>query len=176
MRLTYCAGAVVAALVLLAANPLSAQSAEKKAASAASPCTDLDFWIGDWVVKDVNGVQVSTASIKPGENHCSVTETWTAAKVGGRNFFCLLAYSNEKHSWEYLAAASAPGFRLRYSNGVVNGNEIRWDASDLPDGTISHFSYFKLPDGRLREFAQTSTDNGKTWKTVTDLSWTRSKR
>ena len=38
---------------------------------------------------------------------------------------------------------------------------------------MGRFSFFTLPDGRLRELSVLSTDNGETWETEYELFWTR---
>jgi len=169
------AGALICGVgFCLRIGPLAAQSASKGAASSNSPCSDADFWIGEWNVTDQHGAKVSTASIKPGENHCYITESWISQN-GGTNYFCLIAYSNVTHDWEYLCAAPAkPGTRIRYSNGVLHDDEFRFVQDDMVDGRLHRFSYFKLADG-LRELSAASSDGGKTWTNLFDVKWTRKK-
>jgi hypothetical protein len=174
MRFAYVIDPLLAVMFLVAASPLTAQSVDKKAASAASPCTDADFWIGEWNITDAKGAKEATASIKHGLSHCSVTEDWSSEKTSER-YFCFMAYSNDKHGWDYLCSSSNPGARLRYTEGVLEGDEFKFVQLDLLDGAVHHFSYLKLPHGHIRELAVGSSDGGKTWKTEYDAMWERKK-
>src|SRR5579862_9177862 len=168
MRFTYLKEFLLTVTFLLAASPLAAQSAAKARASADKPCTDLDFWAGEWEVKDITGAKIANASIKPTSKHCFFHEVWTEEKTKVDDV-CLMAYSNDKHGWQYLCAlADAAMSPLRFSEGVLHGDEIRFVQDDLIDGTVHRFSFFNLPDGRVRELSQGSSDGGKTWKTDYD--------
>jgi len=155
--------------LLLAASHLAAQSSDKRAVTPANPCTDADFLIGDWETFRQD-VKSSTVNMKPGPGHCSIIETWTGENDSG-NWFALMTYDNATHTWDYLAASSKLA-RQSLAQGVFDGQEFKF-VPNTSDGKLHRFSYFKLPDGKLREYSATSTDGGKTWKTGADLIWTK---
>jgi hypothetical protein len=171
-----CAVMAVISAVAVAGGPrrsLTAVQAQGKGASQPMPCTDVDFLLGQWNVFNGQGQQVSDVTWIAGPGNCYVTETWKG-RNGGKDWYCLMAYSHEQRNWSYLAA-SPMGARLRFENGKMQGEELRFDEMDVTDGTAHRFSYFKKPDGTLREGTAISTDVGKTWKDRPDLTWHRKK-
>src|ERR1700730_7959233 len=123
MRIQYALGCLVALTCAFAGGHVSAQSADKKEASAGNACTDLDFWAGEWEVRRLDGVRIATVSIKLSEGHCFATEYWNYTKIrGSGHAICFMAFSNQKYNWEYLCGY-AVGSRYRFSNGELIGNE-----------------------------------------------------
>ena len=172
---TYCISAALALSVLAGSvGTAAAQSAGKIAASDESSCTDMDFLLGEWeAVRD--GKVIANTKFEVGASHCSILQTWTPPSgVQGRSVAALIAYSNADKSWEYLAAWSN-GMRQRWENGVLKGNELRFDRVDSVKKTLEHFSFFNLPNGDSKEFSEGSADGGKTWTTHYDVIFRRKK-
>jgi hypothetical protein len=175
VSIRYTLGFLVVLVFALSSSRVDAQSADKKDASATSGCTDVDFWAGDWEVRRQDKKIIATVSIKLSKGHCFATEYWHYTKLrGSSRSVGLMAYSNQQHNWEYLGGANY-GFRWRFSNGEMIGNELRFSADDMSDSVTQTFSFFNLPDGRIHELEVESSDGGKTWKTNVDIYWSRRK-
>jgi hypothetical protein len=173
MRHQYCVMAFIALTAGLAGRQVDGQSAHKQDVSATKGCTDIDFWEGEWAVHRLDGAKIATVSIKLSNGHCLATEYWHYSKLrGGGHSVGIMAYSNQRHNWEYLGGYDV-GDRWRFSDGHLIGNELRFDADDMPEGATQTFSFFNLPDGRIRELELESSDGGKTWKTNVEIYWSK---
>jgi hypothetical protein len=65
-------------------------------------------------------------------------------------------------------------FKTELHDGVM-ARELRFDSANERTGALLHFALFKMPDGTVREWQESSTDGGKTWKESYDLTWRRKK-
>jgi hypothetical protein len=133
-------------------------------------CHDLDFLIGDWDAATPNGVVVGKVTWEAGPSHCFLKEVWNGQN-GSPSFYAVMAYSADAHNWGYFAA-SPGGVRERWEYGLWQDNELRLETAE-PGPAEEHFSYFKLPDGAIRELDVSSKDAGRTWTTNYDVHWTR---
>ena len=140
----------------------------EKAERVAFPCRfdarwrAMDFWVGDWNVFNTKGQQVGTNSIHPIDGGCVVQERWTDA-VGGTggsmNFFDA-ATGKFTQVW-----VDAQGNYLEMKGGTMDGSMVIAGDSVARDGkkTLTKMTLTPLPDGRVRQFFETSADAGKTW-------------
>ncbi|MCY3963721.1 MAG: hypothetical protein OXG83_01680 [Acidobacteria bacterium] len=166
-RLLACGSATV---TLLAASAAAADSHE-----VANPaCKAAHHLVGEWEVHTGDGTLMAEVVWELGPEGCYLVEEWMTRMDGIRDFFCLLVYSDTQDNWSYLAGSGKPGGqRMRFENGNMVENEFRFETADLDEETIGRFSFFTLPDGRLRELSVLSTDGGETWETEYELFWTR---
>ncbi len=143
-------------------------AAVEKAERAAFPCRydarwrAMDFWIGDWNVFNAKGQQVGTNSIHPVDGGCVVQERWTDALggTGGSMNFFDAATGKVTQVW-----VDAQGTYLEMKGEAKDGSMIVAGNSVAPSGTktLTKMTLTPLPDGRVRQFFETSTDEGKTW-------------
>jgi hypothetical protein len=181
MRRDLCTALTILALTLI---PISAGAADEKPAppAPASPpgCTapehrQFDFWLGDWIVQGPAGKILGENHITSLHKGCVLFENWTG--TGGFTGSSLNVYEPARRKWHQtwvdvsgglllldgefsdgkmvLAGKSAPG-----ANGVVAVQRITWTP---------------LPDGRVRQHWETSTDDGKAWTTAFDGYYTKVK-
>jgi hypothetical protein len=177
MRIQYTVGCVVALIFTVAGGRVSAQSADKEHVSAARACTDIDFLSGHWNVHGLaDGPMDATVRVQLSEGHCYATEFWKLSKsVGGGQGICLMAYSNQQHNWAHLCGGIGNGDRYRFSDGKLLGSELRFVGEDMVDGVTQVLSFSKLLDKQIHELVKESSDGGKTWKTIDDVYWSRTK-
>ena len=169
MGFTRCLACASVAATLCGGSIASAQSS----APADAACADAHFLIGEWEVKTGDGRLAAEVVFEAGADDCYVVETWEGRLDGIPDWYALVTYSGETKNWGYLAASSNPGgLRLRYEDGTMHGEEFRFSTAELANGQ-GRFSYFKLPDGRLRELSVLSSDDGKTWETEYEFFWQR---
>jgi hypothetical protein len=132
----------------------------------------LDFWVGEWNVKDTrSGTPVGTSKIESILDGCVVLENWTGGRGGSGKSFNTYdeATKQWKQSWvdssgsayDFLGEAF-PG-RLVYMRKVV-------DAAGKT--STNRLTFSKNDDGSVRQLSEQSAD-GKTWTTGYDFTYVK---
>ena len=127
----------------------------------------FDFWLGEWTVETPQGNKAGENSITKHENGCLLREAWQSASGGtGQS---INYYDPADNQWKQVWT-DASGNIGYFAGGIENDAMVlkgKWvnknGTSYLLNGTWS-----KLEDGRVRQFFQSSNDNGETWKTWFD--------
>lgn len=140
----------------------------EKADRVAFPCRydarwrAMDFWIGDWNVFNAKGQLVGSNAIHPTDGGCVVQERWTDAMggTGGSMNFFDVASGKVTQVW-----VDAQGNLLEMKGEAKDGSVIIAGPSVARTGasTLTKMTLTPLPDGRVRQFFETSADEGKTW-------------
>lgn len=124
----------------------------------------LDFLLGTWEWRDPDGTALATASFtRPSPSASSIVTTF----VGGNGSYVIVGMISpvsEDRSWEWVEADGI-GTTIK-RRGVANGQAITFEGAMAgPTGTIAHMRLARSlePDGRLRERAEASWDDGHTW-------------
>ena len=174
----------------VAATLFCASIATAQSSPLADPaCAAAHFLVGEWEVNSGDGELLSEVLWELGPEGCYLVETWKGIAEGNVDVFAIMAYNIEQKDWRYFAASTRPGpetwwaenpswraQRTLFVAGKMVGNELRFVTKEpLAKGTTAHFSFFNLPDGRIRELSLLSSDGGQTWETEYDLIWTRKK-
>jgi tetratricopeptide (TPR) repeat protein len=121
----------------------------------------LDFWIGDWVVRNAAGFEMGRSHIEPALDGCAIEETWTG--TFGGNGKSLTSYDVATKRWLQHYISSTGTFN-DYS-GEAQGSSIVM----IAPGTAAakpiqiRMSFTPLADGRVRQLMETSSDGGATW-------------
>ncbi len=180
-RLNVACGVVVSAL--FAAAPIVCQTPTAAATPAPkpSPCLDaahnpefrqLDFWVGAWEVFNKDGKKLSDVTISKVVNDCGLAESWKSTRPGGDGVG-LSTYNARSKKWEYFWVSG--GGTTSHFEGSLLPDEMRFrTVQQQPDGTLRlrHWSLIKLPGGKVRELSVGSADDGVTWSTEYDYTWT----
>lgn len=149
-----------------------------QAAVREKPCTQspesrqFDFWIGEWDVQDTSGRVVGQSSIQLILGDCVIYENWTAGNHGGKSFN---AYNKDDGKW-IQTWVDDQGDVTQFVNGEFKDHALRFEArKKTADGNAidKHLTFFDLGDGRVRQFAELSTDGGKSWTTEYDFLYVR---
>ena len=141
------------------------------AAWAQTPCSSaehhrFDFWVGDWDVQ-VSGQVVAGSRIEKSADGCIVIENWMPFGAGeGKswNYF-----DRTTGRWEQVWVTSTGGV-LKVSGGWQDGamrEQGVAQRSGSADAMHRH-SFTPLPQGRVRQFCEESSDGGKTWQVTFD--------
>lgn len=134
--------------------------------AAAFPCKHnanhkkLDFWIGSWDVY-VNGQLAGTNDIESVADGCALTESWTNAS--GSKGFSLNYFDDVEGKYKQIWVAS--GKRTVYvEETAADGSLVLVARSNDANGneTLSRLT-FTRQGANVRQFFETSTDDGKTW-------------
>lgn len=149
----------------------------------ARPCTldsvyrQFDFWIGEWEVFGLNGKKAGDSKIELILDSCIILENWTSAKgnYAGKSYN---TYNAVTHQWQQTWVDNKGG-SAEFLQGKASTGKIVFITNPQlqPDSTmqIRRLSFFKIDDDKVRQFAEKSVDEGKTWSTEYDLEYRRKK-
>jgi len=132
----------------------------------------FDFWIGEWLPKNAQGVTVGTSSIQLILGSCIIFENWSTPVSSGKSFNVFNTADGKWHqTW-----VDDKGRMTHYIGGLVDGKMVL-DSVTEQNGkkTIARMTFTKLDNGDVRQHGEASTDDGKTWTTTFDFIYVRKK-
>lgn len=139
---------------------------------------EFDFWIGDWDVRPV-GTSTGPASrntITLEENSCVVMEHWQG--LGGSTGQSFNLFDRSLGKWRQTWVDNVGG-QHEYIGALVHGNMTFEGTTPAPQGKLGRIptklTLFHISRDSVRQFAQTSSDSGRTWTTSYDLLYVRRK-
>ena len=148
----------------------------RKSDLAVNPCKaspefrQFDFWIGEWDAKNAQGLNVGTSSIQLILGSCVIFENWNTPLNSGKSFSIYDAKDKRWHqSW-----VDDKGTRTEYIGDVVDGKIVLTaETSTGGKKTLAKMTYSRLPNGDVRQFGESSSDNGKTWQPSFDFTYVK---
>jgi tetratricopeptide (TPR) repeat protein len=156
-------------------KPLVAQaSVNAKPCSARPEYRQLDFWIGDWNVTVTKQNQVAgTSSIQLILGDCVILENWTGA--GGTNGKSFNFFNSATSRWQQTWVDDK-GSLLEFSGDYKDG-AMHYTTTTMAKGqkVLQRMTLFNLSAEQMRQLGEQSTDEGKTWNVMYDLTYTRRK-
>jgi hypothetical protein len=164
---------VVAGTPLAGAQTASAET-QTPPAKKPPPCSapehrQFDFWLGDWEVRDPKGKEAGRNRIVAIHGGCALLENWNGAT--GFSGTSLNIYDADRGKWHQTWVDSGGGLLL-LDGGLVDGRMVLGGeslTSDVPPKAArQRITWSPLPDGRVRQLWESSTDGGKTWDVVFD--------
>lgn len=169
--------ALVLGLAWWPAGPGSAAPASN-ATQQEAPCSSdefrqFDFWIGEWDVTagDRSAGRNRISSILGG---CVLLEEYTGTNGGyeGKSFNTYDPNAGEWHqSW-----VDNQGLLLQLRGGLEDGRMVLSGKRIGPEGTpvIDRITWTPTEDGTVQQTWQVSGDDGETWNTAFDGTYSRS--
>ena len=134
---------------------------------------EFDFWIGEWIVHGPAGGLAGTNSITREERGCVLLEHWQNTAGGtGQSINYVDRISGE---WVQIWNAEG-GSQINIRGGMTDdGMLLTGTLHTISNDTTIPFRalWTLLPDGRVRQFFEQSTDNGETWTTWFEGFYTR---
>lgn len=134
----------------------------------------FDFWVGEWSVENQQGQMVGSNTIQRITGNCILLENWTDGF--GRTGKSMNFYDASKSKWRQTWVSDSGGiseFEGEYKEGAMRFTgeaSVRGGARAL-----QRLTFFNLDKDRVRQFAEQSTDGGKTWTLAYDLVYVRKK-
>jgi hypothetical protein len=129
----------------------------------------FDFWVGEWKLTAANGRPAGESSIQLASGQCAILENFT--NVNGTTGKSLNTYNTQTKQWEE--------FWVGQDRSVTEYREGKWDGTSLvflahamkPDGKpqLMRLTFTPLSPDKVRQFAQNSDDDGKTWQRAYDI-------
>ena len=148
-------------------------------ADSLRPCSgpeyrEFDFWLGMWDVFNPAGQKIGTNEITSMNDGCVVYENWRDARGGTGSSFNF--YETKTKRWHQFwvssngnaspISAAADGTPMPMSGSLVNGAMVLQSPAGVKP--LNRWTWSKVEGGKVRQHAEQSDDEGKTWKTVFD--------
>lgn len=138
----------------------------------------LDYWVGEWDVRGVNQppqTPPSRSVIARVHNGCVILETYTAPGFSGQSFNI---FDRSKGQWHQTWVDTAGGLH-EYWGGPKDGSIIYEGSIPPTPGQTgrsqTRMSLLNVGPDTVRQLAEVTTDEGKTWQVAYDLTYTRRK-
>jgi len=132
----------------------------------------FDFWIGEWNVTQ-NGQFAGSNSVQPILGHCTIFEQWQSASgTFGKSF----NYYDPGHDhWRQIWIGDS-GSIIEFTGEARDGG-IFYTAETInpADGsvTLHKFEFTRIGEDGVRQYWETSSDNGETWTAIWDGHYER---
>lgn len=127
----------------------------------------FDFWLGRWEVRNPDGDVVGRNEIRRIAGGCGLLERWRG--VDGGEGTSVNTYDTDLGRWTQRWVGG--GATLWLEGGLEEGPEGRRmvlagpEPRSTPRGrTLDRITWTPLPDGRVRQLWEMSSDGGETWE------------
>src|SRR5947209_9963423 len=137
---------------------------------------EFDFWIGEWdVYATGTKTSVGHSLVQMISGGCALLENWEGGNSSGKSINFIDPNTNKwKQSW----SGSYANGNQEFVNGEYKDSAMRFEfATKDAQGKklIGRFFFYNQGVNQVRQFNETSTDNGKTWNTNYDFTYKRIK-
>lgn len=169
----------------IAADPdlagLSAEPRFKELASTLDkkrrPCMysdsarQFDFWIGEWDVFTPQGQKAGASIIQQISDGCGILENWTGTLGGSGKSINFYDPASSKWYQYWMGADGIPSrFEGTYKDGAMR---YEGEAQSVSGKVRTRLTFFNLDPNTVRQLAEQSADEGKTWTTTYDFKYSR---
>jgi tetratricopeptide (TPR) repeat protein len=130
----------------------------------------FDFWIGEWDVVSPQGTAAGTSRIESILGGAAVMEHWTSAQGNSGKSFNRFDPTLRQWRQHWIDDSGNETF---YVGGLEQGVMVLTSEQKNAAGKteLHRMRFFPLPDGRVRQWGEVSTDGGQAWTTEFDLSY-----
>ncbi|TVQ13234.1 MAG: hypothetical protein EA364_07075 [Balneolaceae bacterium] len=136
--------------------------------------TELDYWVGDWEVFSTRtGELAGTNVIEKILDGCALFEQWIGED--GYSGTSLTYIDPMSNSWSQLWVDNTGGSQF-YWNGTLQNGSVRFDYEtvDLNNEEVDgRMLLIRLSATGVRQLNQISSDGGRNWQTLYDLTYIR---
>ncbi len=157
-------------------NNLYAQQKPPQNPCAGNPAyRQFDFWIGEWEAYTPAGKKGGDSKISLMLDSCIILEEWTSTQgaYAGKSYN---TYNAANGKWQQYWVDNKGGV-TEYFNGHYEDNKMILQTANIKqaDGSykILKMTFHHLSANKVRQHGESSTDEGKTWKTDFDLEYRR---
>lgn len=123
----------------------------------------FDFWVGEWDVHVAGGAFAGSNRIERAQRGCVLIEHWRSA-TGGTG--TSINYPDKTSGQWVQIWNDAGGSQINIRGGMTDdGMLLTGTIHYVANGTTAAFRglWTPLPDGRVRQFFEQSSDDGETW-------------
>lgn len=139
----------------------------------------FDYWLGTWDVRPNGapaGTPPATNVVTRIHQGCVILESWTAPGMTGQSFNI---YDRLAKKWHQTWVDSTGGLHEYW--GELKGDHMVYEG-DIPappgrdSGRVrTRLTFFRQPDGSVRQYSERTDDDGKTWMVNYDLVYVKRK-
>ena len=125
---------------------------------------ELDFLVGNWVVRDRSGRVLGIDSFSKDHGGCSLVELWREA-VTGKEGLGVIGYRPENGVWHQDLMIHV-GFVLSVEGGR-DGASMVMTGKEYPGRGVTRIHRIRwtpTSDGSVEQLWQTSIDDGRSWQ------------
>lgn len=132
----------------------------------------FDFWIGEWDVFTTSEQKAGENIVSSASDGCLIVENWTGSRGGtGKS---INFYDPARKQWRQIWVGSGGAiseFAGEFKEGAMRFvSEPRRGTEAAP---VRRLTFFHLGPNEVRQFAEQSTDGGKTFTTEYDFTYKR---
>lgn len=138
----------------------------------------LDFWLGKWDVLDSDGMKQGTNDIHPVLNGCAIVENWQG--LGGDTGKSWFYFNPHTQIWRQVSVTTQPtdpgGIREKELIEEFDNGGLRFLGKidvDARRTVLDRTTLTPLPDGRVRQVIEWSSDDGQNWNIAFDAFYVR---
>lgn len=131
----------------------------------------FDFWIGNWDVFNTQGQKVGINSVESIADGCGLLENWTSVL---RNNGKSINYFDPSTGKWYQFWIGSGGGALRFE-GTFRDGAMRFEGVTIANGvkTLNRLTFTRIDENTVRQFAEISSDEGKTWSVSYGFKYVR---
>lgn len=130
----------------------------------------FDFWIGRWDVTGPGGQNAGSSVVEPISAGCGLLESWTSA--AGNTGKSLSTYNPHLRRWQQYWVGGG-GDVTEFRESEWRDGSLSFIARGRNPAERRRMTFTRLPEGRVRQHGERSTDEGGTWTTEYDLTYRR---
>jgi hypothetical protein len=161
-RLMKFPGLLLAAFALAATLQAASPASAPPPACLAPEFRQFDFWLGKWKVTNPQGKQTGTSEVSRASEGCAIREQWTSST--GQGGMSINYYDATDKQW-HQDWVGGDGTILHLRGNLKDGAMVLSGESKGAKGTvINRITWTPLPDGKVKQQWETSTDTGTSWK------------
>jgi len=164
-------------------NSTGFKKIREKAFLAANPCMAdpkarvFDFWVGKWNVYITGTNTLAGHSlVQVVSGGCALLENWES--LGNASAGKSLNFIDANNKWRQCWIGSYPGGQQDFFDGEYRDTAMRFTFTTTDaqgHKLIGRFMFYNMGPDKVRQFNETSADEGKTWITTYDLTYLRVK-
>ena len=166
MKINFSLKGFISAISIAACLPAFAQEPNKPSC-AASEHRQFDFWLGEWSVTNPDGSLAGHNSIRQEMGQCVLHERWQSATspFNGESFNTFDAARGVWHqTW-----VDNSGLLLLLEGGLIGESMLlQGSTGGTQSPQLQKITWTPNKNATVRQHWQTSSDDGKTWKTAFD--------
>ena len=168
---------IAVGLLFLSATSFHPLCAQQSPCSVNPVYRQFDFWIGEWEAYAPTGKKGGDSKVSLILDSCIILEEWTSTQAGyaGKSYN---TYNSANGKWQQYWVDNQGGV-TEYFNGHYEKDKMILETANFkqPDGSykILKMTFYRLSADKVRQYGESSADEGKTWKTDFDLEYRRKK-
>ncbi len=130
----------------------------------------FDFWLGDWSVHNPAGQKVGDNLVTREQEGCLLVEHWKSALgIESGTSFNYFDIRDKKFHQIYFDNSGNAGAYPPMAGGVVDNKMVM--ISDEKVSPIFRWTWYVISLGKVRQMAERSDDQQKTWRTIWDSTY-----